>query len=289
MSCVHWILLQAHPATSEGQAEAHGGSGESMPELQNIVTWLSEWLHQPWLEEWIDVIFSFAIMLIIFAFFASVGIRMKRELARMETQGQEKDSRGLDMMKKPQGMQLFAEAVVGGLEGFVVGILGRKGRKYTPLIGTLFIYILVMNLNGIVPIFGHSPTSSLNITLSLAIFVFLTVQIHGIRELGVLGYIKHFADLPERPTAVQWALVPLMFPLHIIGELAKPVSLSLRLFGNITGEDALIAIFVMLVAYVPLQLFMYPIVLIGSTIQALVFASLSTVYILMMSPHEESH
>jgi F-type H+-transporting ATPase subunit a len=84
-------------------------------------------------------------------------------------------------------------------------------------------------------------------------------------------------------------MVPLMFPLHIIGELAKPVSLSLRLFGNITGEDALIAAFVMLMAFVPLQFFMYPIVLIGSSIQALVFASLTTVYILMMSPHEESH
>jgi F-type H+-transporting ATPase subunit a len=80
-----------------------------------------------------------------------------------------------------------------------------------------------------------------------------------------------------------------MFPLHIIGELAKPVSLSLRLFGNITGEDALIAIFVVLMAFVPLQLFMYPIVIIGSTIQALVFAALSTVYILMMMPHEEAH
>ena len=164
-------------------------------------------------------------------------------------------------------------------------ILGPEGRTYVPLIGTLFIYILIMNLAGLVPILGHSPSSSLNITLSLALTVFVIVQVHGIRSLGIVGYIKHFADLPDKPHIAQWILSPLMVVLHVIGELAKPLSLSLRLFGNITGEDVLIAVFVMLVAFTPLHVFMYPIALLGSFIQALVFAMLSTVYIMLMSPH----
>jgi len=94
---------------------------------------------------------------------------------------------------------------------------------------------------------------------------------------------------------VTWCMVPLMFPLHVIGELAKPLSLSLRLFGNITGEDVLIAVFVGLGVSIlsfspvgiPLQLPFYFLGLILSTVQALVFALLSTIYILLMLPHEE--
>jgi F-type H+-transporting ATPase subunit a len=273
MISLSWFLLQANGAmqAAAGAAQATDGGqseGAGTPELPNVVSIASKAFHQPWLEDWIDIIFSFAIMLIIFIVFASAAKKMK---------------------KLPDRKQGLVEIIVTGLDRFVVDILGKQGHFYTPMIGTLFIYVLVMNLWGIVPILGHSPTSSLNITLSLALFVFITVQAHGIKQLGLLGYIKHFADLPEHPSGLQWAMVPLMFPLHIVGELAKPLSLSLRLFGNITGEDALIAAFAMLVAYVPLQVTMYPIVLIGSTIQALVFASLSTVYILMMSPHEEEH
>jgi F-type H+-transporting ATPase subunit a len=270
------LFLQAgNAAVQAAAAPAAQASEDGAPKIQNIVSWASEYFHLPWLEQWVNIIFSFAIMLAIFAFFAGAARAMRKN---------PEESR-----RHPGLKQSFVEVAVGGLDNFVTDILGKEGRFYTPLIGTLFIYILVMNLWGLVPIIGHSPTSSLNVTLSLALFIFVTVQLHGIRRLGILGYIKHFADLPEKPNAIQWAMVPLMFPLHLIGELAKPVSLSLRLFGNITGEDALIAIFVILVAFVPLQFFMYPLVLIGSAIQALVFASLSTVYILMMSPHEETH
>ena len=267
MSAIACIWLQVEGA-AEGAPSPAEGAEEGMVHLQNWVTVIAETRHQPWMEQWVNVIFSFMIMLLILAFFAGIARRLE---------------------KLPGPWQNFAEMVMGGLDNFVHDILGPEGRAFVPLIGTLFIYILVMNLAGLVPFLGHSPTSSLNITLSLALFVFITVQGYGIRRLGIIGYMKHFADLPKKPTAVQWCLVPLMFPLHIIGELAKPVSLSLRLFGNITGEDALIAIFVVLMAFVPLQLFMYPIVIIGSTIQALVFAALSTVYILMMMPHEEAH
>jgi len=145
---------------------------------------------------------------------------------------------------------------------------------------------------------GHSPSTSLNITASLAILTFLYAQWTGITKLGVGGYLHHMAGSPK--DAISWCMVPLLFPLHIIGELAKPFSLALRLFGNITGEDTLVAVFVVLgVGLVgafgiegtpvglPLQIPFYFLGLLLSTIQALVFALLSTIYILLMLPHEE--
>jgi F-type H+-transporting ATPase subunit a len=149
-----------------------------------------------------------------------------------------------------------------------------------------------MNWMGMVP-FGHSPSTSLNITASLAILVFLYAQWVGISRLGIIGYLDHLAGQPR--DAVTWAMVPLMFPLHIIGELAKPMSLALRLFGNITGEDVLIAVFVGLGVAIlsfspvglPLQTPFYFLGIILSAVQALVFSLLATIYILLMLPHEE--
>ena len=269
---VHWLALRVQDAALQAaEAGGHAGEeahGDDLPHLQNIVGLISEWTHQPWIGDWVNVIYSWLIMLLLLLFFASAARHMQ---------------------KLPGRLQNFVEMAIGGLDRFVQDILGPEGRAYVPLIGTLFIYILVMNLAGLIPVLGHSPSSNLNITLSLALFVFVTVQIHGIRNLGIIGYVKHFADLPEKPHPIQWTLSPLMFLLHIIGELAKPVSLSLRLFGNITGEDVLIAVFVGLVAFVPLHVVIYPIALLGSAIQALVFAMLTTVYILLMSPHKEEY
>ncbi len=92
--------------------------------------------------------------------------------------------------------------------------------------------------------FFKSSTSSINTTAALAITVFLYVQYTGIRRLGPWGYIHHLLGSPT--DAVTWALAPINLPIHLIGELAKPFSLALRLFGNITGEDILIAAFVSL-------------------------------------------
>lgn len=281
MSLLHHIILQGHEAVShaaEAAENSHGESHDGVPHLQNLVTIIAEGVENiahntqaaAELVNWVNVIYSGGIMILLLIFFAMAARRLERE---------------------PGPLQNSVEMAFATLDNFVQDVLGPEGRKYVPLIGTLFIYILVMNLFGLVPVLGHSPSSSLNITLSLALFVFLTVQIHGIRSLGIGGYIRHFADIPEKPHPVQIILSPLMFFLHIIGELAKPVSLSLRLFGNITGEDVLIAVFVLMAAqyFIPLQLFVYPIALLGSFIQALVFALLTTVYILLMSPHKEEH
>lgn len=197
----------------------------------------------------------------------------------------------------PVGVQNVVEMYVDGMYSFFKSILGSKeARRYTPYLGTLFIYIFVNNLWGLIP-GGHSPSTSINITGTLAIATFGYAQYTGMARLGVLGYLDHLAGQPRG--VMGWVLVPLMLPLHIIGELAKPLSLALRLFGNITGEDVLVAAFVglgvMALAFIgspvglPLNL---PFIFLGillSLIQALVFTLLSSIYILMMLPHEEHH
>src|SRR5437868_7117349 len=148
-------------------------------------------------------------------------------------------TRRLDL-RNPWRLQAAVEWVVDQLDGFTRNAIGPKSRTYLPLVGTLFIYILLMNLGGVIPLWT-SPTANLNVTIALAISVFVYVQYEGIRVNGLGGYIRHFVGEPV------W-LAPLNFPLHIIGELARPVSLSVRLFGNIFGEDTVIAVLIALVA-----------------------------------------
>ena len=142
-----------------------------------------------------------------------------------------------------------------------------------------------------------SPTSNLNTTAALAVTVFFYVQWTGLRENGIIGYIDHLMGNPR--DLVGWIMVPLNFPLHILEEFIKPISLALRLFGNILGEDSLIAAFIGLgiaaLAFahlpfgLPLQFPFMLLALLTGTIQAVVFSLLSTIYISLMLPHEEHH
>jgi F-type H+-transporting ATPase subunit a len=183
--------------------------------------------------------------------------------------------------------QAFVELIVESLNNFVKGIIGPKGEKYTPFIGTIFIYILAMNLLGLIPGF-KSPTSGLSITVPLAIVVFIVYNAAGIRETGLIPYLKHLAGEPI------W-LAPLMFPIHLIGELARPLSLSIRLFGNIFGEETVLVImagfsFVIIrwVVAIPTQFPMTLFALFTAFVQALVFSMLSTIYIsIAVAGHEE--
>jgi F-type H+-transporting ATPase subunit a len=132
-----------------------------------------------------------------------------------------------------------------------------------------------------------SPTSSLNTTVALAVTVFFYVQWTGLRENGILGYLDHLMGSPR--DLAGWVMVPLNLPLHILEEFIKPLSLSLRLFGNILGEDSLIAAFVGLgiaaLAFfhlpfgLPLQFPFLMLAMLTGTIQAVVFSLLSTNYI----------
>lgn len=204
-------------------------------------------------------------------------------------------------MRKPKMVpgpfQNGVEWMVESMEDVCGGLLGGHIEKHFPLIGALFFYILTINLLGIVPGM-KSATSSLDLTLALALITFLYVQFWGIRNLGLIGYLDHMAGSPR--DAIGWAMLPVMLPVHILGELAKPVSLSCRLFGNIFGEDTLIVVFVgatafllkaslMALAVPPMAgitaLFMM-LQTLTSIVQALIFSLLATVYLYMMLPHE---
>ena len=268
-----------HGTAPSGHAEAAAHGEEEGPQkFANVITVISrafpnaEWAH--FLHHYEVVIFSLFIAALL-CFLAFLATR-KATLV-------------------PGKLQNVVEMLVSALHDFVVGILGPKhGPRYVPFLGTLFVYILAMNLFGLIP-FMDSPTSSLNVTVSLALVVFLFAQFIGFKELGPVGWIDHMAGSPR--TIIGWLLVPLMLPIHLMGELAKPISLSCRLFGNIFGEDMLLVAFaslgITMLSFthlpfgVPLQLPFMFLALLTSTLQALVFTVLSTIYFLLMLPHEE--
>jgi F-type H+-transporting ATPase subunit a len=199
------------------------------------------------------------------------------------------------VQKVPGGFTNVIEMLVERLYDTVVDTLGpRWGPRFVPFLGTQFLYIWVMNLFGQIPLM-FSPTSSLNVTVALALTAVVYAHYTSLREMGFLGWLDHLAGSPR--SAIEWCLLPLIFPIHVIGELAKPVSLSCRLFGNIFGEDMLLAGFASLgitalaalhVPFgIPLHFPFLFLALLTSTVQALVFTMLSTIYILLLLPHDE--
>ena len=188
----------------------------------------------------------------------------------------------------PGRMQNFLETLVSGLDDFVCGIIGPKGREYLPFIGTLFIYILCMNLAGIIP-FIKSPSTSWSTTLALAICVFFYVQYAAFKELGFLGYIDHALGRPRGIIAFTVFVPVMMFILHIVSELVRPISLSLRLRSNIWGDDMLLAVFAGFgMKGIPLLIFNSVLAIIVSLVQTLVFCLLATIYFTLALTHEEA-
>ena len=178
----------------------------------------------------------------------------------------------------PTGGQNFFEIVISGMEEFMVDITGEEGRKFFPFVATIFIYIAFCNLMGLVPGF-YPPTASINTTVACAIPVFLFTHFIGIRYHGI-KYVKHFLG----PV---WWLIPIILPIEIVGHLARVMSLSFRLFGNITGHELVLAILFMLAGafFAPL-----PIMAMGvfvAFVQAFVFFLLSIMY--FAGSMEEAH
>lgn len=189
--------------------------------------------------------------------------------------------------KIPGTMQALLELVVEGLDDFIESQMGHVGRAFLPFLGSLLIYILFMNLIGQIPLF-RSPTANYNTTLALTLIVFLVTQYQGIKTRGPVGYIRHFVGDPL------W-MAPIFFPLHIIQEfLARPLSLSVRLFGNLMGEHTVLAIFIgfspLLLGFIPIPI-QLPIVLLDmlcATLQAIIFFLLACFYISSaMGVHDE--
>lgn len=169
----------------------------------------------------------------------------------------------------PKKGQNFFEIIVSGIEDFMVDITGEEGRWLFPLVATIFIYIFVGNLIGLVPGF-FPPTASLNTTLSCALVVVVFTHIIGVKYHGV-KYIKHFLG----PV---WWMIPIIFPIEIIGHVARILSLTFRLFGNMMGHELVLAILFGLAGafFAPL-----PIMALGifvALVQAFVFFLLSIMY-----------
>jgi len=192
-------------------------------------------------------------------------------------------TRKLKKLPESKGQTLL-ELFVGALIDFFGGILGEHGKKYVPFVGSYFIFILFLNYLGLFPGF-QSPTADLNTTLALGVTAVVGVQIIAIKENGLIGYLKHFVGEPV------W-LGPLMFPLHLIGELARATSLSIRLFGNIFGEETVIvsltALGVAAIPWIPIQVPMMFFGLFGGFLQALVFSMLTSIYIVTFLEHDDS-
>ena len=184
--------------------------------------------------------------------------------------------------------QTFLEVAILALNNFVVDTIGPGGEKYTPFVGTLFIFILCMNLLGLIP-FLKSPTSNLSITAGLALVVFVFYNYAGIREAGLKAWFMHLLGEPL------W-LAPLMFPIHVVGELARPLSLAIRLYGNIFGEETVIAMLATMTFFIipklvafPTQFPMLLFAIFTAFVQALVFSVLTSIYIsiAISSAHHE--
>ncbi len=170
----------------------------------------------------------------------------------------------------PKGLQNLFEFVVETIENFQFSIMGEKGRPFLPLIATLIIYVFCCNIQGLIP-GSFAPTSNLNTTASLAIIIFIMTHVEGVRNHG-FSYIKHF--LGPMP-----ALAPLMFVIEVVSHLSRLISLSLRLFGNVMGEDLVILIlFVLAGAYfAPLPMMFLG--LFTGFLQAFIITLLAMIYI----------
>jgi F-type H+-transporting ATPase subunit a len=169
----------------------------------------------------------------------------------------------------PGKAQNVFELIISGIENFMIDITGEEGRWLFPLIATIFIYIFSCNLIGLIPGF-FPPTASLNTTASCALTVVIFTHIIGLKYHGV-KYIKHFLG----PV---WWMIPIVFPIEVIGHLARILSLSFRLFGNMMGHELVLGILFALAGlfFAPL-----PIMALGifvALVQAFVFFLLSIMY-----------
>src|SRR6185436_19947203 len=208
----------------------------------------------------------------------------------------------------PRGVQNFMEVVLEQFLQMIDDVIGHEGRPYLPLIATLGLFILVTNLMGLVPGM-NGPTTNLNTNAACALVVFFAYHWIGVRKQGAVTYLAHFMG------PVPLALKPLMFVIEIISHLARPLSLTLRLFGNMSGGHVLLAIifFLMgldgligwalsgqplgavvggiggLVMVVFTVGFLYPLKILVSFLQAFIFVMLTMLYISGAIEEAEHH
>ena len=192
-------------------------------------------------------------------------------------------------VEHPGSIQVLLEDFVGMFNSLLDDFVGPAGRKYLPIVGSLFLLILISNLAGMVPGL-MAPTSNVNVTLGCALTVWVLYHVEGIRAQGIVSYLKHFVMLPGAPG---WmiAFAPIILIIEGIAHLARALSLTIRLFGNIFGEELVILILATLVPFV-VPLPMMALGLVTSTLQALIFAILTMVYLggaVAVEHHDDGH
>lgn len=167
---------------------------------------------------------------------------------------------------EPDRPQAALELIVTTIDDQIRDVMERDPSPYTPLVGTLFLYLVVANSVEIVPLL-HSPTARLETTMALALVVFFSVYFYGVRAHGFRGYMKHFVQ----PT-------PLLAPIHVLSEMTRTFALMMRLLGNIMSHGLVLAIVVSLAGLlVPIPIMAFG--LFVALVQAYIFAMLTTVYV----------
>ncbi|GAB7140509.1 F0F1 ATP synthase subunit A [Deferribacterales bacterium RsTz2092] len=170
----------------------------------------------------------------------------------------------------PTRSQALMEGLIRYLYDMGENVMGHEGAKYMPFLISIAFYVAISNLTGLIPGL-FPPTTNMNTTAAPAVCVFLFYQYLGVKKHGAAKYISHFLG-PILP------LAPLMFLIELVGQFARPLSLTMRLFGNVTGEEIIVTILFMIAPFiVPLP--MYVLGLFTGLLQAFVFMLLSMVYI----------
>jgi F-type H+-transporting ATPase subunit a len=184
---------------------------------------------------------------------------------------------------KPGKTQIVLEDLISYVVGMLREDVGPKGIRYLGLVATIGVFIWIGNLMGQVP--GLVPaTMNINVTLACALIVWPYYHFQGVKEQGIVSYLKHFAAPPGIPVA----LAPIMLPIEVISHLSRVMSLTLRLFGNIFGEKLVVLILASIVPFVVPLPIMFLGVIIG-TLQALIFIKLTMIYLSAAVATEEHH
>jgi F-type H+-transporting ATPase subunit a len=186
-------------------------------------------------------------------------------------------------VENPTNRQQTFEIGVETVRGLLNDLVGPGGMKHFPVVATFGLLILLSNITGMLPDM-IAPTANFNVTLALAITSFLYYNYVGIRENGLLGHLKHFGG-----PVPSIAIMIILFPIEIISNLARILSLSMRLFGNIYGEEQVSGVISTMMQWI-LPILLMPLGLLTSVLQAFIFIVLSMVYLGEVSHHsEESH
>lgn len=197
------------------------------------------------------------------------------------------------MKKEPDGLQTVGEILLNFATGHLTGQIGEKGRKYYYLILTIFAYIFTMNILGLIPkpeiLKPYTPTANINVTFGMAFVVFVVVQFQGFRRHGFRGYLGSWLTPPGVPKALAIPLNLVFFVVHLMGELFKPLSLAIRLFGNtIAGHLVILVMLGLILEYQNYLIAIPPLAFVLAMngfeifvafIQAYIFSLLSVIYI----------